>query len=209
MKRSPASVRARGSCVSADGTIFGTTIPGVIRMIRCTPRGVLLALFASTAMAADASAQGITFAGGARLYDGDDGKSATMVAIRTEFPVGTGALIEFASSWSDVAEPARSEVRSVFEAQVQLPIRLGDVLTPYFGAGGGIGNVNRVNTGDDAGWKGVLSVSTGVRIALAGPLGVVLDARYRGIGAELTGGHLDVTAGLRYSLERPRFREAP
>lgn len=173
-------------------------------MMRCTGGGALLAAFlASTAMAADASAQGITFAGGARLFGGDDGESATMVAVRTEFPVGTRALVEFASSWSDVSEPARSEVRSVFEAQVQLPIRLGEVLTPYFGAGGGIGNVNRVSTADDSGWKGVLSVSTGVRIALAGPLGVVLDARYRGIGAGFTGSHLDVTAGLRYSLQRP------
>ena len=70
-------------------------------------------------------------------------------------------------------------------------------------AGGGVGNVNRVNPGDDSGWKGVLSVSTGVRIAFARQLGAVLDARYRGIGVEFTGGHIDVTAGLRYSIQRP------
>ncbi|HEU0299075.1 MAG TPA: hypothetical protein VFR37_06455 [Longimicrobium sp.] len=173
-------------------------------MIRFAPDGALrVALLATATLAADAGAQGITLAGGARLYDGGDGESATMVAVRTEFPIGTSALLEFASSLSDVPEPARSGVRSVFEAQVQLPIRLGDVLTPYFGVGGGIGNVNRVSPGDDSGWKGVLSFSTGVRVALARQLGVVLDARYRGIGAELTGSHVDVTAGLRYSLQHP------
>ena len=180
-------------------------------MTRFALGGALLAaLFASAAVVADVLAQGITVAGGVRLYDGDDGGSATMLAVRTEFPIGTSALLEFASSVSGVPERARSEVRSVFEAQVQLPIPLGDVLTPYFGAGAGMGNVNRVSTSDDSGWKGVLSVSTGVRVELAGQLGVVLDARFRGVGAEFTGSHIDVTAGLRYSLQRadrPRFRE--
>lgn len=182
-------------------------------MMRCTSRGaVLAALLASAAAMADGHAQGITVAGGARLFGGDDGESATMAAVRTEFPIGTSALIEFASSISEVPNQGRGGVRSVFEAQVQLPVRLGDVLTPYFGAGGGMGHVNQVSGGANEGWQGVLSASTGVRVAFSEQLGMVLDARVRGIGLDFTGSHTDLTVGLRYSLQRPdrpRFRGAP
>ncbi|HEX2208219.1 MAG TPA: hypothetical protein VHG93_11095 [Longimicrobium sp.] len=177
-----------------------------------TRRAVLAALLASTAAVADAHAQAFTLAGGARLFDGDDGEGATMAALRTEFPIGTTALIEFASSIAEVPDEGRAGVRSVFEAQVQLPVALGEVLTPYFGVGAGMGHVNQVSGGENDGWQGVLSVSAGVRVAVAEQLGVVLDARVRGIGAEFTGSHTDVTLGLRYSLQRPdrpRFRGAP
>lgn len=177
-----------------------------------TRRAVLAALLASAGMVADARAQAYTLAGGARLFDGDEGESATMGALRTEFPIGTGALIEFASSIAEVPDKGRSGVRSVFEAQVQIPVRLGDVLTPYFGAGAGFGHVNEVAGRDDGGWKGVLSASAGVRVAVAGQLGVVLDTRVRGVGAGFSGTHTDITLGLRYSLvppDRPRFRGAP
>ena len=56
----------------------------------------LLALCAAASLPAAADAQGITLAAGARTYD--EGGSATMVAIRTEFPICTAALLEFASS---------------------------------------------------------------------------------------------------------------
>ncbi|HEX6373144.1 MAG TPA: hypothetical protein VF006_29745 [Longimicrobium sp.] len=175
-------------------------------------RAVMAALLASVAAAGEAHAQAFTLAGGARLYGGDDGESATMAALRTEFPIGTSALIEFASSIAEIPDADRAGVRSVFEAQVQLPITLGDVLTPYFGAGAGIGHVNQVSGGDDGGWQGVLSASAGVRVAFAEQLGVVVDARVRGMGAEFSGSHTDITVGLRYQLnrpDRPRFRGAP
>lgn len=181
-------------------------------MIAFSTRRALLAALLATAPAGDGHAQAVTLAGGARLYGGDGGERAVMVAARTEFPLGTTALVEFASSVADVPDAGRSGVRSVFEAQVQLPIRLGEVLTPYFGAGAGIGHVNRVGAGDDRGWKGVLSASAGIRVAVAEQLAVVLDARTRGIGAGFRDSHLDVTAGLRYQLrrpDRPRFRGAP
>jgi hypothetical protein len=175
-------------------------------------RAVLAALLASAAAVANAHAQAYTLAGGARMFDGDDGESATMAALRTEFPIGTTALIEFASSIAEVPDEGRAGVRSVFEAQVQFPVRLGDVLTPYFGAGAGMGHVNHVSGEDGGGWQGVLSASAGVRVAFAEQLGAVIDARVRGIGLDFTGSHTDLTVGLRYSLQRPdrpRFRGAP
>jgi hypothetical protein len=185
----------------------------VLGMMRLTSRrAVLAALLASAAAIADAHAQGFTLAGGARLYDGDDGESATMAALRTEFPIGSSALIEFASSVAEVPDENRSGVRSVFEAQVQYLLPLGDVLTPYFGAGAGIGHVNQGSGDLDEGWQGVLSAGAGVRVAFAEQLGVVIDARVRGIGTEFTGSHTDITVGLRYQLnrpDRPRFRGAP
>lgn len=185
----------------------------VIGMMRFTARRAVLAtLLASAAAVADGHAQGFTLAGGARLFDGDDGESATMAALRTEFPIGTTALIEFASSIAEIPDANRAGVRSVFEAQVQYLVPLGDVLTPYFGAGAGIGHVNQVSGEDETGWQGVLSASAGVRVAFAEQLAVVIDTRVRGIGAEFSGSHTDITVGLRYSLQRPdrpRFRGAP
>lgn len=181
-------------------------------MMRRTSRRAVLAAFLASAMAVDGHAQAFTIAGGARLFDGDDGESATMAALRTEYPIGTSALIEFASSISEVPNPFRAGVRSVFEAQVQLPVTLGDVLTPYFGVGAGMGHVNHVEGREDGGWQGVLSAGAGVRVAFAEQLGVVIDARVRGIGTEFTGSHTDITVGLRYQLnrpDRPRFRGAP
>jgi hypothetical protein len=175
-------------------------------------RAMLAALVASAAMAAEADAQAFTVAGGARLFGGDDGASATMASLRTEFPIGTTALIEFASSISETPAAARGGVSSVFEAQVQLPVRLGDVLTPYFGAGAGMGHVNEATSDDERGWQGVLSAGAGVRVAVAEQLGVVLDARMRGVGSDFSGSHTDITVGLRYQLnrpDRPRFRGAP
>ena len=181
-------------------------------MMRTSRRAVLAALLASEAAMADGHAQAFTLAGGARLYDGDEGESATMAALRTEFPIGTTALIEFASSIAEIPDANRAGVRSVFEAQVQYLMPLGDVLTPYVGAGAGIGHVNAVTGEDEAGWQGVLSASAGMRVAFAEQLGVVIDARVRGIGAEFSGSHTDITVGLRYQLnrpDRPRFRGAP
>jgi opacity protein-like surface antigen len=174
-------------------------------------RAVLAALLASVATA-DGHAQAFTLAGGARLYDGDDGESATMAALRTEFPLGTTALIEFASSIAEVPDANRSGVRSVFEAQLQYLLPLGDVLTPYFGAGAGIGHVNQVSGEDETGWQGVLSASAGVRVAFAEQLAVVIDTRVRGLAGDFSGSHTDITVGLRYQLnrpDRPRFRGAP
>jgi len=201
---------ARGSCVSPTADPRKQT--QVIRMMGFTSRRAVLAALLASALAMDGHAQAITLAGGARLYDGDDGESATMAALRTEFPIGTSALIEFASSLSEVPDDSRSGVRSVFEAQLQLPIRLGDVLTPYFGAGAGMGHVNAGSGDLDEGWQGVLSAGAGVRVAFAEQLGVVIDARVRGIGTGFSGSHTDITVGLRYQLnrpDRPRFRGAP
>ena len=188
------------------------TATRVIRMMGFTARRALLAASIASTMAMDGHAQAFTLAGGARLYDGEDGESATMAALRTEFPIGTRALIEFASSVAEIPDANRSGVRSVFEAQVQYLLPLGDVLTPYFGAGGGIGHVNQVSGREDGGWQGVLSASAGVRVAISEQLSVAVDARVRGIGAEFSGSHTDLTVGLRYSLvrpDRPRFRGAP
>lgn len=182
-------------------------------MMRFTARcSVLAALLASAAAVADGHAQAFTLAGGARLFDGDDGESATMAALRTEFPIGTTALIEFASSIAGIPDANRAGVRSVFETQVQYLVPLGDVLTPYFGAGAGIGHVNEVTGEEETGWQGVFSASVGMRVAFAEQLAVVIDARMRGIGAEFTDSHTDITVGLRYQLnrpDRPRFRGAP
>lgn len=142
-------------------------------------------------------AQGLTVAAGARTYDGDGGGSAAMFALRTEFPIGTAAILEFASSTAERPDGVSESTASVFEAQVQLPIRLGEVLTPYFGLGGGMGSTY---DGAEEGWQAMLSASVGVRAAIAPRFGVVLDARARGIGTSFRASHLDITAGLRVRL---------
>lgn len=156
---------------------------------------LLLALCAA-ALPVRAEAQGITVAAGVRTYDEDGGGSAAMFAVRTEFPIGSAAILEFSSSTAERADGVVEATASVFEAQVQLPVRLGEVLTPYFGAGGGMANTYD----SDEGWRAVLTAGVGVRAALAPQFGLVLDARARGYGTGFDASHLDVTAGLRIRL---------
>jgi hypothetical protein len=156
-----------------------------------------------------AEAQGLTLAGGARLY-GEGRESAVMAALRSEFPIGSALVLEFASSVADPPEGTARGAASVFEAQLQAPLAMGDVLIPYVGAGAGVAYTYR--NGESEGLEGVLSAGAGVRVLLSEQLGVVLDARIRGIGSGFQGEHTDVTLGLRYTFlprDRPRFRGAP
>lgn len=154
---------------------------------------VAAALLAVLAPAA-ARAQ-MTFAAGTRLY-GENEESTLVAAIRSEFPVGDGLVLEFASSIADVPAGLSRATGSVFEVQLQLPVRLGDVLAPYFGAGAGVAYTSRNGASD--GLNAVLSFGAGARWMFSPQLGLALDARLRGIGTELEGEHSDVTLGLRY-----------
>lgn len=157
-------------------------------------------LLALSAPAAAASAQGLTFAGGTRLY-GEDEESALVASVRSEFPVGSTLLIELASSLADLPDGVSRVTGSVFEAQLQLAFPLGEGLAPYVGAGAGVAYTHRNGASD--GLDGVLSLGAGARMMFSRQLGLVLDARLRGIGTGLEGEHSDVTLGLRYVLGYP------
>lgn len=159
----------------------------------------LLAAVAAAVLPAGAQGQGITLAAGSRLYD-EDGHGRLVAALRSEFPVGRSLILEFASSVSDHADAPLSTA-SVFEAQLQLPIRLGQVLTPYVGVGGGAAWTRSGHSDVEINqFRGVLSAGVGVRAAITRRLGLTLDARARGAGFRFQGSHTDVTAGLRIPL---------
>ncbi|HST58693.1 MAG TPA: hypothetical protein VLK84_08400 [Longimicrobium sp.] len=152
---------------------------------------VLLAVVAPAA----ASAQGLTFAAGTRLY-GEGEESALVASVRTEFPVGDALVLEFASSLADIPDGVDRATGSVFELQLQLPFPLGDALAPYVGAGFGVA-YTQLN-GASEGLEPVLSLGAGARAMFTRQLGLTLDARLRGISTEFDGEHSDVTLGLRY-----------
>ncbi len=151
-------------------------------------------LLAAVAPAA-ASAQGLTFAAGTRLY-GEGEESALVAAVRTEFPVGDALVLEFASSLADIPAGVDRATGSVFELQLQLPFALGDALAPYVGAGVGVAYTRLGSAGNRL--EPVLSLGAGARAMFTRQLGLTLDARLRGIGTEFDGEHSDVTLGLRY-----------
>lgn len=171
-------------------------------------RAGLAALLALPFAVTDAGAQAVALAGGARMYD--EG-SEVMVALRSEFPLPGPLLLELAGS---VANPLRSVPRSttsLLEAQLQVEVPLGAVITPYLGGGIGAGRTYTFGAEDD-GAETMYSLGVGARIALSGQLGVVVDARMRDIGKADGDDHTDVSIGLRYQLtrpDRPRFRGAP
>ncbi len=158
--------------------------------------------------AADAGAQAVSLHGGARMYD--DG-SAVMVALRTEFPLPGPLLLEFAGSVADPVDDAPRSAASLLEAQLQVEVPLGSVITPY--VGGGIGAAKTYTFGqEDDGGTTMYSLGVGARVALSDRLGLVVDARMRDVGKAVDDGHTDVSVGLRYQLtrpDRPRFRGAP
>lgn len=157
---------------------------------------------------AQAPRPAVSLGGGARMYEE---KSMVMASIRAEYPLPNGMVVEFAGSVADPVPETPRSTASVLEVQVQLPVPLGPTLTPYVGVGAGLG---KIYTGDDGDGQSlsVISAGAGVKLAFSYNLGLVADARVRGIGAELDGRHVDVTVGLRYQFgrpDRPRFRGAP
>ncbi len=166
------------------------------------------ALLALAFPAADAHAQAVTLAGGARMYD--EG-SMVMAALRTEFPLPGPLLLEFAGSVADPHEDAPRSTASLLEAQLQVEVPLGSVITPYVGAGIGAAKTYTFGAEDDEG-ETLYSLGVGARVALSDQLGVVVDARMRDIGKAEGDDHTDVSVGLRYQFkrpDRPRFRGAP
>lgn len=171
-------------------------------------RAAAVALLALPFAALDAGAQAVTLAGGARMYD--EG-SMPMVALRTEFPLPGPLLLEFAGSVADPQEDAARSVASLLEAQLQVEVPLGSVITPYIGAGVGAGKTYTLGQEDDDG-EVVYSLGVGARVMFSEQLGMVVDARLRDIGKADDDDHTDVSVGLRYqfqSRDRPRFRGAP
>jgi opacity protein-like surface antigen len=158
--------------------------------------GALVAVLAPAA----APAQAVSLHAGGRIWGAS---TAAMAAVRAELPLHEVFLVEVAGS---VAHPREGEVRTasgVLEAQLQLAVPLGDVLTPYLGAGAGIARMHG-RDGTEDGVERVVSVAAGVRARLSERLSLVLDARARGpVTAETYGSHTDVTAGLRVRLGRP------
>lgn len=170
-------------------------------------RSVIAALLALPVAAAGAHGQAVTLAGGARMYD--EG-SMPMVALRTEFPLPGPLLVEFAGSVADPQEDAERSAASLLEAQLQLEVPLGAVITPYVGAGAGAAKTYTRGVEDDGG-EVVYSLGVGARVALSEQLGLVVDARMRDFGKAEDDDHTDVSVGLRYQFrptDRPRFRGA-
>jgi hypothetical protein len=171
-------------------------------------RAAVAAFLALPFAAIDADAQAVTLAGGARMYD--EG-SMVMAALRTEFPLPGPLLLEFAGSVADPHEDAPRSAASLFEAQLQVEVPLGLVITPYLGAGIGAAKTYTLGAEDDEG-ETLYSLGVGARVALSDQLGVVVDARMRDIGKAEDDDHTDVSVGLRYQFkrpDRPRFRGAP
>lgn len=171
-------------------------------------RAMVAALLALPLVAMDARAQAVSLHGGARMYDGG---SMPMVAIRTELPLPGPLLVEFAGSVADAQEDAERSATSLLEAQVQVEVPLGAVITPYLGAGAGYAKTYTRGVEDDGG-EVLYSLGVGARVALSEQLGIVVDARMRDFSNAGEDDHTDFSVGLRYQFrptDRPRFLGAP
>jgi hypothetical protein len=178
-------------------------------MIGLDSRGaVMAALLALPFVTVDADAQAVSLHGGARMYD--EG-SMPMVALRTEFPLPGPLLLEFAGSVADPHDDAPRSAASLLEAQLQVEVPLGMVITPYLGAGIGAAKTYTLGVEDDGG-EILYSLGVGARVAFSEQLGLVVDARLRDFTTAEGDDHADVSVGVRYQLrptDRPRFRGAP
>lgn len=180
-----------------------------LMLLRCTLAAVLVPLSAVPAPAQGVSSRpAMSLGGGARVYESQDGASTVVsAAIRSELPVAEIFVLELAGSVADVPEDATSGIASLFESQLQIAIPLGEVLTPYAGAGAGIARVKEMGEMTDD-WKAIFTAAVGARVSFSSNLGAVVDARIRGRGSQIAS-HIDTTVGVRYQFgrpDRPRFR---
>ncbi|HEX2081424.1 MAG TPA: hypothetical protein VHG08_27220 [Longimicrobium sp.] len=176
---------------------------------RCALAAVLVPLVPVLAAAQEVSNRpAMSLSGGARLYESTDGAStAVSAAIRSELPIAEIFVLELAGSAADVPDDATSGIANLFESQLQLAIPLGEVLTPYAGAGAGIAQVKELGAMTED-WKAIFTAAVGMRVSLSSNLGAVVDARIRGRGSQIAS-HIDMSVGVRYQFgrpDRPRFR---
>lgn len=167
-------------------------------------RALVAALVALPLAGMDADAQALSLHGGARMYD--EG-STPMVALRTEFRLPGPLRVEFSGSIADPVDDAPRSAASLLEAQLQVEVPLGAVITPYVGAGAGVAKTYTLGVEDDGG-EIVYSLGVGARAAFSEHLALVVDARFRDFSTANGDGHTDVSVGLRYQF-LPRFRGAP
>jgi hypothetical protein len=151
----------------------------------------------------------MSLSAGSRIHERADlqAHAALSVSLRSELPIGEIFVLELAGSVADVPDGTRSGISNLFESQLQLAIPLGEVLTPYAGAGAGYAQVEGIG-GEEDEWKAMFTAAVGVRASLSNNLGLVADARIRGRGSHLAS-HMDVSLGVRYAFgrpDRPRFR---
>ncbi|HEU0299076.1 MAG TPA: outer membrane beta-barrel protein [Longimicrobium sp.] len=179
---------------------------------RCALTAILVPLLPALAAAQNVpNRPAISLSGGARLYDAadNDTRMMTSVSIRSELPLTRIFVLELAGSVADLPDRTISGATTLLESQLQLAFPVGEVLTPYAGAGVGFAQIKRFGDVSDADeWQAIFTAGLGARVALSDNLGVVADARIRGRGSEI-GSHMDVTVGLRYAFgrpDRPRFR---
>lgn len=176
-------------------------------MMRLRSCGAMAAVLVASALAGtDAEAQAVSLQGGARIYE--DGAMA-MVALRTEFPLPGPVLLELSGSVADPRDDAERSAAGVLEGQLQAEVPLGLTITPYFGAGAGVGRTYTFGDADD-GVELMYSLGAGARVAFSEQLGLIVDARMRGI-RDADDIHTDVSVGVRYQFrptDRPRFHGA-
>jgi hypothetical protein len=165
----------------------------------------LLAVFAlcasTSAHAQEGPGPAVSISFGARGYDiGDSEGRAVLAAIRSDFYIRPGIILEIAGSVADPpADRPERAATSVLEAQLQTEAALGR-LAPYAGAGIGLARTRAAD--DETGSAAVVSVGAGVRYALSYQLGLVADVRARGLGFAFEDDHLDVTLGFRWRWSR-------
>lgn len=177
---------------------------GMMGLRSCSAMAAVL--LAGMLAGTDAGAQAVSLQGGARIYDTG---AVPMVALRTEFPLPGPVLMELSGSVADPRDDADRSAAGVLEGQLQVEMPLGPTVTPYLGAGGGVGRTYTFDDADD-GVELVYSLGAGARVALTEQIGLVIDARMRGI-RDADDTHTDVSVGVRYQFlpsDRPRFRGA-
>ena len=139
----------------------------------------------------------LSLSAGARSYS--EG-STLVVALRAEYPVTPGLVIEAAGSVGDPVTGVSRSITSVFEVQAQGQIP-GGRLVPYLGLGAALAKFDEFGADPEPTTTALFSAGAGARIGIRRQLGVVADARFRTALGEGSESHVDVTVGLRY-----RFR---
>jgi hypothetical protein len=139
----------------------------------------------------------VSLSAGVSIYERSGFGTTGAYALRVDVPVYPNVVLEGGLSYARREDD--SIIGDVFIPGLQVQIQgvLGPV-SPYAGLGAGITVERRGGgAGDDLSFAP--SVSTGVRAQISDGIGVRVDGRLHGVGANVRGLYSEITAGLSVS----------
>jgi hypothetical protein len=139
----------------------------------------------------------VSFSGGVSIFERSGSGTMAMFALRADMPIYPNLLVEAGLSYG--RRGSDPDFGDVFIPGLQLQLQaLSERFNPYVGMGAGI-SVERRDGPPEDDLSFAPSASAGLRMSVADGVGLRVEGRVHGVGANLRGVYSEITGGLSVS----------